>query len=143
MTTPRRPAHRCEDTTREGLPCPANARRRPDPDGRRRCPQHTLEPSVREAIRLARHRGGFKSVEIIHGGPLVAPTERYLTAESLDVVFDEAINALRLELRMRKSNKSQVATAIGAMADSKVKIRQLAWMANAQRRLNPAREAIS
>lgn len=127
----------CQDTTKEGLPCPANARKRPDPDGQRRCPQHTLEPAVREAIQYGRSRGAFKAIEIMHQGPVMVPGERYLTAEALDLVFDEAINALRTELRARKSSKPQVATAIAAMADAKVKIRQLAWMANAQRRLHP------
>jgi hypothetical protein len=135
-----RPAHHCQDTTKDGLPCPANARRRPDPDGKRRCPQHTLEPSVREAIRISRSRGAFKAIEVMHAGPVLVGGERYLTAESLDVVFDEAINTLRTELRARKSSKPQVATAIAAMAEAKVKIRQLAWMANAHRRLNPVRE---
>ncbi len=135
----RRPARRCADTTAAGLPCPANARRRPDPDGRHRCPQHTLEPSVKEAIRLSRLKGAFRAVEVMHQGR-VDGGERYLTAESLDLVFDEALNVLRQELRNRKSSKPQVATAIAAMADAKVKIRQLAWLANAQRRLNPARE---
>ena len=51
----------CQDTTKEGLPCPANARRRPDPDGRRRCPQHSVEPSVRQAIQLSRVRAGLVS----------------------------------------------------------------------------------
>ena len=90
---------RCQATTTAGLPCPTYVRRHPDLDGLYRCIQHSVEPAVQEAIRLARHRGGFKSVEVIHGGPVVVSTERYLTAESLDVVFDEAINALRLELR--------------------------------------------
>lgn len=54
---------RCADTTKEGLPCPANARRRPDPDGKHRCPHHTVEPSVREAIRISRYRGAFNGSE--------------------------------------------------------------------------------
>lgn len=95
---------------------------------------------MREAIRISRSRGAFNALEVMHQGPAVVSGQRYLTAESLDELFDEAINTLRTELRSRKSSKPQVATAIAAMADAKVKIRQLAWMANAQRRLNPVRE---
>lgn len=140
MTRPRPGRRQCEDTTREGLPCPANAMKRPDPDGRHRCPQHSITPTIAEAIRLSRHRGGFKTVEILHGGDIPAPTDRYLTAESLDLVLDEAINALRLAVRDRKTPKPAVATAIAAMVESKLKIRTLAWVAGAQRRLNPVRE---
>jgi hypothetical protein len=127
----------CVATTAAGLPCPANARRKPDPDGQHRCPHHTVEPSVREAIRLSRHRGAFKTQELIHAGPAVVTDQRYLTAESLDVIFDEALNVMRLELRVRKANKGQAATAIVALADAKLRIRQMSWMANANRRLNP------
>jgi hypothetical protein len=138
-TPPRRPTQ-CEDITREGNPCPTNARRKADPDGKRRCIQHTLEPAVRDAIRLARHRGSFKSMELIHAGPPVVDGTRYLTAEALDEVFDEALNVMRLELRIRKANKSGAATAIVALADAKLRFRQVAWLASAQRRLNPVRE---
>jgi hypothetical protein len=141
MMKPRRPAAKCEDVVQAtGAPCPANARKHPDPDGLRRCPQHSLEPAVREAIRLARHRGAFKTQELIHAGPAVVDGQRYLTAEQLDEIFDEALNVMRLELRVRKSNKAGAATAIVALADAKVRIRQLAWLAGAQRRLSPARE---
>jgi hypothetical protein len=126
----------CAATTAAGLPCPANARRRPDPDGQHRCPHHTVEPSVREAIRLSRHRGAFKTQELIHAGPVVVPGERYLTAAALDTIFDEALNVMRLELRVRKANKAQAATAIVALADAKLRIRQMSWMANANKRLN-------
>lgn len=137
MTAPRREARRCQDTTAAGLPCPTPARRKPDPDGVHRCIQHTVEPAVAEAIRLARHRGGFKREELVHAGPAVVDAQRYLTAESLDVIFDEALNVMRLELRLRKANKGQAATAIVALADAKLRIRQMSWMANANRRLNP------
>jgi hypothetical protein len=138
MSKPRPPARKCEDITKEGLPCPANARRRPDPDGQHRCPQHTLEPAVREAIRLARQRGSWKTMEVRHAGDPVVDGQRYLTAESLDVIFDEALNVMRMELRIRKANKGQAATAIVALADAKLRIRQMSWMANANRRLHPA-----
>jgi hypothetical protein len=134
--SPRRPVQ-CEDTTREGNPCPTNARRKADPDGKRRCIQHTIEPAVAEAIRLARHRGGYKREELVHAGPAVVDGTRYLTAEALDEVFDEALNVMRLELRIRKANKSGAATAIVALADAKLRFRQVAWLASAQRRLNP------
>jgi hypothetical protein len=140
MTTRRRASRTCAATTREGVPCPTNARRKPDPDGTFRCVQHSIEPAVAEAIRLSRHRGAFKTQELIHSGPVVVESARYLTAESLDVIFDEALNVMRLELRLRKANKAQAATAIVALADAKLRIRQMSWMANANRRLNPARE---
>ena len=95
----------CQDTTKEGLPCPANARKQADPDGQRRCPQHTLEPAVREAIQFGRSRGVFTAIEIMHQRPGIAPGERYLTAEALDTLFDEGLSALRTELRARKSAK--------------------------------------
>ena len=140
MPRPTRTPRPCAEPTQAGLPCPANARRKPDPDGVYRCIQHTVEPAVAEAIRLARHRGGFKSVELIHAGPAVVDGARYLTAEAIDTVFDEALNVMRLELRVRKSNKAQAAQAIVALGDAKLRIRQMSWMANANRRLNPARE---
>lgn len=139
MSAPRE-ARRCQDTTAAGLPCPAPARRRPDPDGVFRCVQHSVEPAVAEATRLSRHKGAFKTQEVIHAGPPVVADQRYLTAESLDTVFDEALNVMRMELRVRKSNKSGAASAIVALADAKLRIRQMSWMANANRRLNSVRE---
>ena len=140
MSPPRSTARTCAATTQAGLPCPTNARRKPDPDGEYRCIQHTVEPAVAEAIRLARHRGGYKREELVHAGPAVVDAQRYLTAESLDTIFDEALNVMRMELRVRKANKAQAATAIVALADAKVRIRQMSWLANAHRRLNPVRE---
>lgn len=137
MTAPRREARRCQATTTAGLPCPTPARRKADPDGVFRCVQHSVEPAVAEAIRLSRHRGAFKTQELIHAGPAVVDSQRYLTAEQIDEVFDEALNVMRLELRVRKANKAQAATAIVALADAKLRIRQMSWMANATRRLNP------
>jgi len=134
------PARRCEDTTREGLPCPAHARRKPDPDGAFRCPQHAVDPAFREAIKLARQRGSWKTMEVRHAGDPVVADQRYLTAESLDAIFDEALNVMRLELRLRKANKGQAATAIVALADAKIRIRSMAHFAAAHRRLNPVRE---
>lgn len=140
MTTPRREARRCQDTTTEGLPCPSPARRKPDPDGVYRCVQHSVEPRVRKAIEIARYKGSWKTMQIRHAGDPVVSDQRYLTAESLDVIFDEALNVMRLELRIRKSNKAGAASAIVALADAKLRIRQMSWMANANRRLNPVRE---
>jgi hypothetical protein len=91
---------------------------------------------VVEAIRLARHRGGYKRDELAHAD-VVVDGQRYLTAESLDTIFDEALNVMRLELRTRKSNKAGAATAIVALADAKIRIRSMAYYAGAHRRLNP------
>jgi hypothetical protein len=92
---------------------------------------------VREAIRLARHKGGFKSMELIHAGPVVVDGTRYDTAAQCDEVIDEAINVLRLSLRERKTPKPAVAAAIATMIESKLKLRTLAYVAGATRRLHP------
>jgi hypothetical protein len=124
----------CEDTTKEGLPCPANARRRPDPDGRHRCPQHTLEPSVREAIQLSRQRAG-----LITSGtrPADVVFERFQTAEDLDALFDEGLSVLRSELRARKADKARVTGAIATLADAKIRLKSLEFTARALGRLKP------
>jgi hypothetical protein len=140
MTARRRP-RKCEDVVKAtGLPCPTPAISRADPDGRWRCVQHSTRPDLAERIRVARSRGAFRAVEVIQGGPLVTEGTRYLSVESLDEVFDELITTCRLEARQRKSNKAALSTAVVALADAKIKVRQMAWLALAQRRLNPARE---
>ena len=129
-----RTGHRCEDTTKEGLPCPANARRRPDPDGRHRCPQHTIEPSVREAIQLSRVRAG-----LVTSGtrPADVVFERFQTAEDLDTLFDEGLSVLRSELRVRKADKARVTGAIATLADAKLRLKSLEFTARALGRLRP------
>jgi hypothetical protein len=47
----------CMELSAEGRPCPANPRREPDPDGRRRCYQHSQDPVVTQERALARDRG--------------------------------------------------------------------------------------
>jgi len=123
---------KCQDVTAEGLPCPANARRQPDPDGRRRCPQHSIEPSVRKGIQLSRSRGGLSATG---QKPAVISTERYLTSESLDIIYDEALNVLRADLTRRKADKAKTAQAIAAMGDAKLKLRQLEVVARSLGRL--------
>ena len=125
---------RCQDTTREGLPCPANARRRPDPDGIFRCPQHTLEPSVREAIRLSRQRGGLNTSG---QKPVLVTSERFGTSESLDALFDEGLSVLKAELHRRKADKARITGAIAQLADAKIRLATLEYTARALSRLRP------
>jgi hypothetical protein len=124
----------CQDTTKEGLPCPANARKRPDPDGQRRCPQHTLEPAVREAIQLSRVRAGLVSTG---QRPADVTFERFETAESLDELFDEGLSVLRADLRLRKADKPRVTSAIAQLADAKIRLKSLEYTARALARLKP------
>ena len=124
----------CEDVTKEGLPCPANARKRPDPDGRRRCPQHTLEPAMREAIQLSRQRAG-----LVTSGtrPAEVTFERFETAEQLDALFDEGLSVLRSELRARKADKARITGAIAQLSDAKIRLKSLEFTARALGRLKP------
>lgn len=125
----------CQDTTKEGLPCPANAMRRPDPDGQRRCPQHTVAPAMREAIQLSRQRAGLTTSGT---RPAVVTFERFTTAEELDTLFDEGLSVLRAELRSRKSDKARVTGAIAGLADAKLRLKSLEFTARALGRLKPS-----
>ena len=78
----------CQDVTKAGVPCPANAMRKADPDGRKRCPQHSVAPAMREAIRLSRERAGLVSTG---QKPAEVTFERFETAEALDGLFDEGL----------------------------------------------------
>src|SRR5687767_11490010 len=109
----------CQDTTKDGLPCPANARRKADPDGVKRCPHHTLEPSVREAIQLSRVRAGLNTSG---QRPAEVTFERFQTAEALDELFDEGLSVLRAELRLRKADKARTTSAIAQLAEAKLKL---------------------
>ena len=83
----------CQDVViSTGGPCPANALRRPDPDGQRRCPQHSLAPAMKEAIQLSRQRAGLTTSGT---RPAVVTFERFTTAEELDTLFDEGLSVLR------------------------------------------------
>jgi hypothetical protein len=120
--------------TQAGLPCPTNARKQPDPDGVWRCIQHTLEPSVREAIRISRSRGGLSTSG---QKPILVTSERFATSESLDALFDDGLSVLKAELHRRKADKARITAAIAQLADAKIRLATLEYTARALSRLRP------
>jgi hypothetical protein len=117
-----RSGRRCAETTKDGLPCPADPLKRPDPDARYRCPQHTQDPVIQQRVILSRQVAGLVSSR--SAVPVVS-TERYETRESLDRVIDETINTLRAELTRRRDGKAALANAIFAGVEAKLKLAQL------------------
>ena len=124
----------CQDTTKEGLPCPANAMRKADPDGQRRCPQHSIAPATREAIQLSRVRAGLVSTG---QRPAEVIFARFETAEALDELFDEGLSVLRAQLRLRRADKARTTGAIAQLADAKIRLKSLEYTARALGRLKP------
>ena len=130
----RESGHACQEVTKDGARCPTSARRQPDPDGAWRCIQHTLEPSVREAIRLSRSRGGLSATS---SAPVVVTSERFATSESLDALFDDGLSVLKAELHRRKADKPRITAAIAQLADAKIRLATLEYTARALSRLRP------
>jgi hypothetical protein len=113
---------RCAETTKRGQPCPADVRRRPDPDGLFRCPQHTRDPVIQERVKLSRQ---VATMIRFREGPLVVSTDRYETRADLDALVDHVLNTLRAELYRRKDGKASIANAIFAGVEAKLKLAQL------------------
>lgn len=126
--------HACKERTEAGAACPVAAMKRPDVDGGWRCHHHALSPAVREAMRVARQRGGF---EATGQSPAEITYERFTTAESVDALLDEALSVLRAELRLRKADKVRVSGGIAQMVDTKLKLKSLEYTARALHRLKP------
>ena len=100
----------------------------------RRCPQHSVEPSVRQAIQLSRVRAGLVSTG---QRPADVKYDRFETAEALDELFDEGLSVLRADLRLRRADKARTTSAIAQLAEAKLKLKSLKYTARALARLKP------
>jgi hypothetical protein len=92
---------------------------------------------VREAIQRARQRGGLNATGQVER---FIRTERYLSVEALDALYDEALNVVRAELPRKGVNKAALATALVTLGDAKIRVRQLAYVARANLRLREPTE---
>lgn len=112
--------------TKAGAPCPARSQRRPDPDGKHRCPQHTTDPKRRRVVELSRRVGGL----VTSNQALPEIVERYDTKEDLDRLCDATLNALAAR-RM----KPAIGTAIFTGIATKLKLAELEAVAAVLARL--------
>jgi hypothetical protein len=101
----RTPPILCEDVSAvTNQRCTSYARRKPDPDGGRRCYQHSQDPAIVTRRDHERWSGGdLPSLE----------TTRYDSVEALEQVCDDAINALR-GLRMKPARVDAILRAVAA-----------------------------